>query len=90
VRRDLALVMDKQVRFQQIEELAFKTERKILSDVGLFDVYEGRGIPEGKKSYAVKFTLRDPARTLTDSQIDKTMQKLIAAFDRKLGAELRK
>lgn len=90
VRRDLALVMDKQVKFQQIEELAFKTERKILNDVALFDVYEGRGIPEGKKSYAVKFTLRDTARTLTDNQIDKTMQRLIAAFDRELGAELRK
>ncbi len=90
VRRDLALVVDKQVKFQQIEELAFKTERKILNEVGLFDVYEGRGVPEGKKSYAVKFTLRDSARTLTDNQIDKTMQRLIAAFGRELGAELRK
>jgi phenylalanyl-tRNA synthetase beta chain len=90
VRRDLALLIDKQVKFQQIEELAHKTERKILREVGLFDVYEGQGIPEGKKSYAVSFILRDDLRTLNDKQIDKTMQKLVTAFERELGAELRK
>ncbi len=90
VRRDLALLIDKQVKFQQIEELAQKTERKILREVGLFDVYEGQGIPEGKKSYAVSFILRDDLRTLNDKQIDKTMQKLVATFERELGAELRK
>ncbi|RIH62874.1 phenylalanine--tRNA ligase subunit beta [Mariniphaga sediminis] len=90
VRRDLALLIDKQVKFQQIEETAFKTERKILREVGLFDVYEGKGVPEGKKSYAVSFILRDDSRTLNDKQIDKTMQKMVAAFERELGAELRK
>jgi phenylalanyl-tRNA synthetase beta chain len=90
VRRDLALLIDKQVKFQQIEELAFKTERKILREVGLFDVYEGKGIPEGKKSYAISFILRDDLRTLTDKQIEKTMQKLVIAFEKELGATLRK
>ncbi len=90
VRRDLALVVDKQVKFREIEEVAYKTERKILRDTGLFDVYEGKGIPEDKKSYAVSFILRDDLRTLTDKQIDKTMQKLVAAFERDLGAQLRK
>jgi phenylalanyl-tRNA synthetase beta chain len=90
VRRDLALVIDKQVKFRQIEELAFKTERKILREVGLFDVYEGKGIQEGKKSYAASFILRDDLRTLTDKQIDKTMQKLVTSFERELGAQLRK
>lgn len=90
VRRDLALLIDKGMKFRQIEELAYKIERKILRDVGLFDVYEGKGIPEGKKSYAISFTLRDDLRTLNDKQIDKTMQKLVTAFERELGAELRK
>ncbi len=90
VRRDLALVVDKQVKFREIEEIAYKTERKILMETGLFDVYEGKGIPEGKKSYAVSFVLRDDLRTLNDKQIDKTMQKLVAAFERDLGAQLRK
>ncbi len=90
VRRDLAIVIDKQVKFRQIEELAFKTERKILREIGLFDVYEGKGIQEGKKSYAVSFILRDDSHTLTDKQIDKTMQKLVTSFERELGAQLRK
>ena len=90
VRRDLALLIDKNIRFQQIEELAYKNERKILREVGLFDVYEGQGIPEGKKSYAVSFILRDDMHTLNDKLIDKTMQKLVAAFERELGAQLRK
>jgi phenylalanyl-tRNA synthetase beta chain len=90
VRRDLALLIDKQVNYQQIEELAFKTERKILRETGLFDVYEGKGIPEGKKSYAVSFILRDDLQTLNEKQIEKTMQRLISAFERELGAELRK
>ena len=89
VRRDLALLIDKQVKFQQIKDLAFKTERNILRNVGLFDVYEGKGVPEGKKSYAVSYILRDDQRTLKDKQIDKTMQKLVDAYKRELGAELR-
>lgn len=90
VRRDLALVIDKQIKFRQIEESAFKVERKILRKVNLFDVYEGKGIPEGKKSYAISFILRDDQRTLNDKQIDKTMQKLVNTFERELGAQLRK
>lgn len=89
VRRDLALLIDKNIQFQQIKEAAFKTERNILRKVDLFDVYEGKGIPDNKKSYAVSFILRDDQRTLKDKQIDKTMQKLQDAFKREFEAELR-
>lgn len=89
VRRDLALLIDKPVRFSQIKEVAFKVERQILRSVNLFDVYEGKGIPEGKKSYAVSFILRDDQRTLKDKQIDKTIKKLLSAFERDFGAQLR-
>ncbi|WP_430974564.1 phenylalanine--tRNA ligase subunit beta [Sunxiuqinia rutila] len=89
VRRDLALLLNKEVQFGQIRELAFKVERKLLRAVDLFDVYEGQGVPEGKKSYAVSFTLRDDEKTLKDKQIDKIMQKLIFQFDKELGAKLR-
>jgi phenylalanyl-tRNA synthetase beta chain len=89
VRRDLALLVDKTVKFNQIKEAAFKVERQILRNVDLFDVYEGKGVPTDKKSYAVSFILRDDQRTLKDKQIDKTMQKLITAFGREFGAELR-
>ncbi len=89
VRRDLALLLDKEVRFSSIQNLAFKTERKLLRSVGLFDVYEGKGIPEGKKSYAVSFILRDDEQTLNDHQIDKIMQNLILTFEKELGAQLR-
>ena len=89
VRRDLALLIDKNVKFSQLKEAAFKVERKILREINLFDVYEGKGIPDGKKSYAVSFILRDDQRTLKDKQIDKTMKKLLAAFERDLNAQLR-
>jgi len=89
VRRDLALLVDKNIKFNQIKEAAFKVERQLLRNVDLFDVYEGKGVPEDKKSYAVSFILRDDQRTLNDKQIDKTMQKLITAFGREFGAELR-
>lgn len=89
VRRDLALLIGKNVRFDQIKELAFRTERKILREVDLFDVYEGKGIPENKKSYAVSFILRDDKATLNDKLIEKTMQKLIDTFNRELSAVLR-
>jgi phenylalanyl-tRNA synthetase beta chain len=89
VRRDLALLIDKTVKFDQIREIAFKVERKILREVDLFDVYEGKGIPENKKSYAVSFILRDDKATLNDRQIEKTMQKMVETFNRELGAELR-
>ena len=89
VRRDLALLIDKSVKFGQIKDLAFKVERKILREVDLFDVYEGKGIPENKKSYAVSFILRDDKSTLNEKQIEKTMQKMVTTFNRELGAELR-
>jgi phenylalanyl-tRNA synthetase beta chain len=89
VRRDLALLIDRQVKFSRIKELAFHTERKILCEVDLFDVYEGKGVPEGKKSYAVSFILRDDKATLNDKLIEKTMQKLIETYKREIGAELR-
>lgn len=89
VRRDLALLIDKAVKFEQIKETAYKVERKILRDVDLFDVYEGKGVPEGKKSYAVSFILRDDKGTLNDKLIEKTMQKLVDTFNRELGAVLR-
>ncbi|WP_159520952.1 phenylalanine--tRNA ligase subunit beta [Sunxiuqinia indica] len=89
VRRDLALLLNKDVQFGQIRDLAFKVEKKLLRSVDLFDVYEGKGVPEGKKSYAVSFTLRDDEKTLKDKQIDKIMQKLIFLFDKELDAKLR-
>jgi phenylalanyl-tRNA synthetase beta chain len=89
VRRDLALLLNKETGFSQIRELAFRAERKLLRAVDLFDVYEGKGVPEDKKSYAVSFTLRDDEKTLNDKQIDKIMQKLIFQFDKELGAKLR-
>jgi phenylalanyl-tRNA synthetase beta chain len=89
VRRDLALLLNKDVQFAQIRDLAFKVEKKLLRSVDLFDVYEGQGIPADKKSYAVSFSLRDDEKTLNDKQIDKIMQKLIFQFDRELDAKLR-
>jgi phenylalanyl-tRNA synthetase beta chain len=89
VRRDLALLIDKKVKFEQIKETAYKVERKILREVDLFDVYEGKGIPEDKKSYAVSFILRDDKGTLNDKLIEKTMQKMVDTFSRELGASLR-
>lgn len=89
VSRDLALLIDKQTEFSQIEKTAFQTEKKLLKRVELFDVYEGKNLPEGKKSYAVNFILQDEQKTLNDKQIDGIMQKLIKNLMEKLGAELR-
>ncbi|HON18128.1 MAG TPA: phenylalanine--tRNA ligase subunit beta [Salinivirgaceae bacterium] len=89
VRRDLALLVDNQITFNQLKEVAYRTERNILKDVGLFDVYTGDKIDAGKKSYALYFILQDENATLTDQQIDKTMERLVAAFDREFGAKLR-
>ena len=80
---------DNQVTFAEIEKIAFDTERKLLKKVTLFDVYEGKNLPEGKKSYAVNFVLQDETKTLTDSQIDAIMKKMLANFEAKLGAALR-
>lgn len=89
VRRDLALVIDKEVEFASIERIAFKTEKRLLKEVGLFDVYEGDKIEEGKKSYAVSFILRDDEKTLTDQEIDKVVSNLISAFEKQLNAKIR-
>ena len=89
VSRDLALLIDQSVEFQQIEDIARQTERKLLKKVELFDVYEGKNLPAGKKSYAVNFILQDPDKTMGDKQIDAIMQKLIANLKKQLGAELR-
>ncbi len=88
VRRDLALLIDKSVKYQQIEDLAFASERKILQEVNLFDIYENEKLGN-KRSYAVSFTLLDKDATLTDKQIDAVMEKLIKNYREKLGAELR-
>ncbi len=89
VRRDLALLLDKSVRFSQISDLAFKTEKNILHEVDLFDLYESESIGKDKKSYAVSFILRDDRQTLTEKNIEKTMGALIKAFEREFGATLR-
>lgn len=89
VKRDFALLLDDEVPFERIREIAFHTEKKILKNVSLFDVYTGKNLPEGKKSYAVSFTLQDEQKTLTDKQIDKIMNKLRARYEKELGAELR-
>ncbi len=89
VKRDLALLIDKNVEFAEIERIACETERKLLRNITLFDVYEGKNLEAGKKSYAVSFTLQDNDKTLKDSQIDAIMQKLIKNFEEKLGAKLR-
>ncbi|MBR4047359.1 MAG: phenylalanine--tRNA ligase subunit beta [Bacteroides sp.] len=89
VKRDLALLLDKKVQFAEIEKIAYETEKKLLKAVELFDVYEGKNLEAGKKSYAVSFTLQDESATLNDKQIDKIMQKLIANLQNKLDAKLR-
>jgi len=89
VKRDLALLIDKQIQFAEIEKIAYDTDRKLLKSVSLFDVYEGKNLEAGKKSYAVSFMLQDEAQTLNDKQIDKFMSKLVANLENKLEAKLR-
>lgn len=89
VKRDLALLLDKKVQFAEIEKIAYETEKKLLKEVSLFDVYEGKNLEAGKKSYAVSFLLQDENATLNDKQIDKIMSKLVANLENKLGAKLR-
>ena len=89
VSRDLALLVDKTVEFEQIKEIAYSTEKKLLKAAELFDVYEGKNLPEGKKSYAVNFILQDEQKTLNDKQIDSIMKKLIDNLTKRLNAELR-
>lgn len=89
VTRDFALLLDDSTSFQKVYDIAWQTEKKLLKRVNLFDVYTGENLPEGKKSYAVSFTLADESKTLTDKQIDKIMGKLLSQYRKELGAELR-
>lgn len=89
VRRDLALIVDKTVTFEQIEQVAYASEKKLLQHVGLFDVYEGKGIATGMKSYAVSFILQDKDKTLNDKQIDASMTKIQKNLESQLGAKIR-
>ena len=88
VRRDFALLLDENVTFDSILTIAKQSEKQLLKSVNLFDVYQGKNLPVGKKSYAVSFTLQDENKTLTDKQIDKIMNKLQQSFEKQLGAEL--
>jgi phenylalanyl-tRNA synthetase beta chain len=89
VRRDLALVVDEVVTFDQLRRIAFKTEKRLLKQVALFDVYRGDKLPEGKKQYALSFVLQDKEKTFTDQQIDHIMQQLLNSFIKEAGAVLR-
>ena len=89
VSRDLALLVDKSVEFARIEQIAFAADRKFLKKVTLFDVYEGKNLEAGKKSYAVNFLLQDDTKTMNDKQTDAVMAKIIASLEKQLGAKLR-
>ena len=89
VRRDFALLVDSSVAFESVYKVARQTEKSLLKEINLFDVYEGKNLPEGKKSYAVSFTLQDTTKTLTDEQIDKIMNKLQKNLEAEVGASLR-
>lgn len=90
VRRDLSLVLDRSVSFEEVQKLVRATEKRLIREIITFDVYEGEKIPEGKKAYALGFTLQDESKTLTDEEIESTMQRLMEAFEQKLGAVIRK
>jgi phenylalanyl-tRNA synthetase beta chain len=90
VRRDLSLVINKEVSYQAIERIAEQVEKNLLKSVSVFDVYEGKNLGEGKKSYSVSFMLQDESQTLTDKVIDATMERLIQRFEKDLGAVIRK
>jgi phenylalanyl-tRNA synthetase beta chain len=89
VRRDLSLLVNKSVSFDELKKIAIDTDNKILKSVNLFDVFEGDKLPEGKKSYALSFTMADDSKTLTDIYVDKVMEKLMSSFTGKAGAEIR-
>ena len=89
VNRDFALLVDSNTSFEELYQIALKTERHLLQEVRLFDVFHGKGIPDGKKSYALSFTLSDKNKTLTDKQIDKTMKRIAEQYEKQLGASLR-
>ena len=89
VRRDLSLLIGKEVTFAELAEVARRAEKKLLKDVTLFDVYEGKNLPKGKKSYALTFSLQDTERTMSDKQIDAIMAKIQTSLKDTFGAELR-
>jgi len=89
VRRDLALLLDENTMFESIYKIARQTEKTLVKEISLFDVYQGKNLQEGKKSYALSFILQDQGKTLTDEQIDKIMTKLQSNFEKELGATLR-
>jgi phenylalanyl-tRNA synthetase beta chain len=89
VRRDLSMLINEDVRFEELKRIAVKAEKVLLKEVNVFDVYQGDKLPKGKKSYALSFTLQDEQKTLEDKQIDAIMQKLIANFGKEAGAEIR-
>lgn len=89
VKRDLALLVNESISFKELHDIAVQTEQKLLKEVQLFDVYEGKNLPDGKKSYALSFLLQDETKTLTDKQIDKSIQKIQQQLEKQLGAELR-
>ena len=89
VKRDLALLIDKNIQFAEIEKIAYEAERKLLKNVELFDVYEGKNLEAGKKSYAVSFLLQDENATLNDKTIEKVMSKIVRNLEEKLNAKLR-
>ena len=90
VRRDLSLVLDKGVSYAQIREIIGQTEKKLVREVSVFDIYEGKNIPEGKKAYALGIILQDEEKTLTEAEITRVMDRLIGSFEQKLGALIRK
>ncbi|HCT70264.1 MAG TPA: phenylalanine--tRNA ligase subunit beta, partial [Bacteroidales bacterium] len=90
VRRDLALVLDKSVKYADLEAVAFRTGKQLLKKVNLFDVYEGDKIEAGKKSYAISFILQDETKTLTDKEIDKFMDRLATVLESETGARVRR
>jgi phenylalanyl-tRNA synthetase beta chain len=89
VKRDFALLLDNKITFEDLRKAAFETEKYLLQYVHLFDVYTGNKLPEGKKSYALSFTIQDQSKTLTDKQVDKIMNKLQKRFENDFGASLR-
>ena len=89
VRRDLALLLDESVPYGDLRKSAFRSAKKLLKSVTLFDVYRGENILVGKKQYALNFVLQDPERTLTDAEVEKTMEKILGGFQNEFGAILR-
>ena len=89
VSRDLALLIDRNVEFESIRKIAYSCEKKLLKEVNLFDVYEGKNLEAGKKSYAVNFILQDESKTMNDKQVDSIMNKIVLSLEKQLGAKLR-